>query len=184
MENKIILKYYNKAFFGSLVGVFIFIMCISFYLDSKSNGGKIAKNSIDRIIVTKSKRSLDLYQGNHFVTTYPIAIGKNPIGHKEFEGDKKTPEGNYTINSKNPNSGWHKNLGISYPNAQDIAHAKSLGKPPGGDIKIHALRNGFGFIGKLHRSFDWTNGCIAVTNEEIDELYDAIKIGAVIEIQP
>jgi len=118
------------------------------------------------------------------IKTYKIAIGQNSVGDKEFEGDKKTPEGNYTINSKNPNSGWHKNLGVSYPNNEDIAQAKSFGKPVGGDIKIHALRNGLGFIGKFHRSYDWTNGCIAVTNEEVDELYDIVKIGAVIEIQP
>lgn len=144
----------------------------------------IPKNSIDSLVVYKSKHRLLVYSGTKLIKTYPISIGKNPIGDKEFEGDKKTPEGNYTINSKNPNSGWHKNLGISYPNPADIEQARSLGKAPGGDIKIHALRNGFGFIGKLHRSFDWTNGCIAVTDEEIDELYDAVKLGASIEIRP
>ncbi len=170
--------------------IIVFLVAIVIYaafliFDTKDeNKIQIPKDSIDKLIVYKSKHQLFTYTNDTLVKTYQISIGKNPIGHKEFEGDKKTPEGNYTINSKNPNSGWHKNLGISYPNAADAEYAKSLGKLPGGDIKIHALRNGFGFIGKLHRSFDWTNGCIAVTNEEIDELYDAIKIGAVIEIQP
>lgn len=106
------------------------------------------------------------------------------MGHKEFEGDKKTPEGVYRIDDKNPNSGYHKNLGVSYPNDADIAHADSLGKPPGGAIKIHGLRNGCGILGKFHRWADWTMGCIAVTNSEMDELYNAVKIGATIDIRP
>lgn len=170
--------------------IIVFLVAIVIYatfriFDTKDeNKIQIPKDSIDKLIVYKSKHQLLAYTNDTLIKTYKISIGKNPIGDKEFEGDKKTPEGNYTINSKNLNSGWHKNMGISYPNAADIEHAKSLGKPPGGDIKIHALRNGFGFIGKLHRSFDWTNGCIAVTNEEVDELYDAVKIGTVIEIRP
>ncbi|MDD2369931.1 MAG: L,D-transpeptidase family protein [Sulfuricurvum sp.] len=164
----------------SLLTYFSFL----FFVTTDEQKTLIPKNSIDSLVVYKSKHRLLAYSGTKLMKTYPISIGKNSIGHKEFEGDKKTPEGNYTINTKNPNSGWHKNLGISYPNTEDIKHAKSLGKPPGGNIKIHALRNGFGFIGKLHRSFDWTNGCIAVTDEEIDELYDAVNLGASIEIRP
>ena len=103
---------------------------------------------------------------------------------KEFEGDKKTPEGLYINNDKNPNSGYHKNLGISYPKKDNIENAKRLGKPTGGDVKIHGLRNKTGFISKFHRWSDWTLGCIAVTDEEIDELYNAVKIGTKIEIKP
>jgi len=97
-------------------------------------------------------------------------LGRNPVGHKEFEGDKKTPEGIYTINDKNPNSGYYKNLGVSYPNAQDIENAKKLGKPAGGDIKIHGIRNYCGIIGKFQRWADWTYGCIAPTNREMEEI--------------
>jgi murein L,D-transpeptidase YafK len=118
------------------------------------------------------------------VKTYKISLGKQPIGVKEFNGDKKTPEGLYLINDKNPNSRYHKNLGISYPNKDNIEDAKRLGKHPGGAVKIHGLRNKTGFISKFHRWFDWTLGCIAVTNEEIDELYNAVKIGTAIEINP
>ncbi len=139
---------------------------------------------IDRLVVHKAQRQLLAYSNGELVKTYTIALGKVPVGKKEFEGDKKTPEGLYSINDKNPNSGYHKNLGISYPNEADKANASKAGKPAGGAIKIHGLRNGSGFIGKFHRWFDWTLGCIAVTDEEMDELYRAVEIGTPIEIKP
>lgn len=140
--------------------------------------------SIDKITVYKSKHILEAYSNNQMIVTYKIAIAKKPVGAKEYQGDLKTPEGIYTINDKNPNSSYYKNLGISYPNAQDIEHAKKLGKPTGGDIKIHGLKNGQGYIGKFLRWKDWTNGCIALTDEEVDELYEHVLIDAVIEINP
>ena len=139
---------------------------------------------IDKLVVYKSKRKLLAYSNGQLVKTYKISLGRNPIGDKEFEGDKKTPEGLYFIDDKNPYSGYHKNLGISYPDKDDIENAKRLGKQAGGDIKIHGLRNKTGIIGKFHRWCDWTLGCIAVTDEEIDELYKAVKIGSSIEIRP
>jgi murein L,D-transpeptidase YafK len=146
---------------------------------------KLPKNTqIDKIVVFKSKHLLQAFSNGKIVKTYKISLGKNPIGHKRFEGDKKTPEGIYFINAKNPNSEYYKNLGISYPNKKDIEYCKSIGKPTGGDVKIHALRNGIGFIGKFQRWYDWTAGCIAVTNEEMDEIYNAVKVGIKIEIKP
>jgi murein L,D-transpeptidase YafK len=139
---------------------------------------------IDKLEVYKSKRRLLAYSNGQLVKTYKISLGRQPIGDKEFEGDKKTPEGLYFINDKNPNSGYHKNLGISYPNNEDIQNTKLLSKSAGGDVKIHGLRNKTGFISKFHRWYDWTLGCIAVTDEEIDELYNAVKIGTKIEIKP
>ncbi|MFC4176418.1 L,D-transpeptidase family protein [Flavobacterium gossypii] len=139
---------------------------------------------MDRIEVFKSKRRMKVYSEGVLLKTYRISLGKNPVGHKQFEGDCKTPEGIYSIDGRNPNSTFHKNLGISYPNEKDLEKAKSLGKPAGGDIKIHGLRNGRGYISKFHRWRDWTAGCIAVTDVEIDELYDAVKIGAEIQIYP
>ncbi|MBA9072554.1 murein L,D-transpeptidase YafK [Flavobacterium gossypii] len=127
---------------------------------------------------------MKVYSEGVLLKTYRISLGKNPVGHKQFEGDCKTPEGIYSIDGRNPNSTFHKNLGISYPNEKDLEKAKSLGKPAGGDIKIHGLRNGRGYISKFHRWRDWTAGCIAVTDVEIDELYDAVKIGAEIQIYP
>ena len=160
--------------------VFLGILVYYFYPEAKLPKGKI----IDRIEVFKSERKMLVYAEGELLKTYKISLGKNPIGHKEFEGDFKTPEGIYEINAKNPNSGYHKNLGVSYPNEKDIAHAKTLGKPAGGHIKIHGIRNGDGYISKFQRWKDWTAGCIAVTNEEVDELYENVKIGAIIEIKP
>lgn len=146
---------------------------------------KLPQNiDIDKLVVYKSKRQLLAYSNGSLIKTYKIALGGQPVGHKEFEGDKKTPEGIYTINDKNPHSGYHKNLGVSYPNQEDIANAKRLGKPAGGDIKLHGLRNKTGYISKLHRWKDWTLGCIALTDSEIDELYNAVKVGTSIEIKP
>ena len=139
---------------------------------------------IDRLLVLKSKRRMVAFSNGRPVKTYMIALGGNPTGHKQFEGDRKTPEGIYAINDRNPNSAYHKNLGVSYPNEKDLAFAGMHGRSPGGDIKIHGIRNGRGWIGKFHRWKDWTLGCIAVTDAEIDELYRAVKADAVIEIRP
>ncbi|TBO39936.1 L,D-transpeptidase family protein [Pedobacter kyonggii] len=146
---------------------------------------KLPSNTeIDYIIVKKSNRQLLAYSKQKLIKTYQISLGDSPVGHKEFEGDEKTPEGVYVVNAKNPNSGYHKNLGVSYPNKKDIAKAKLLSKDPGGDIKIHGIRNNLGFIGKFQRFFDWTNGCMALTNNEVDELFYAVNIGTKIEIRP
>lgn len=139
---------------------------------------------VDRIIVEKSKRKLHLYSNNQLIKSYRISLGRNPQGDKQFEGDRKTPEGLYFINDKNPKSAYHKNLGISYPNSKDVRDAHKMGKKPGGLIKIHGLKNGRGWIGKLHLLKDWTFGCIALTNSEMDELYEVVKIDTPIEIRP
>ncbi|WP_448700304.1 murein L,D-transpeptidase family protein [Mucilaginibacter sp. AW1-3] len=139
---------------------------------------------IDRILVIKSKRQMLVYHQNKLIKTYKISLGFCPIGKKQVDGDGKTPEGLYRINAKNPNSVCHKNLGISYPDANDIATAKKLVRPTGGDIKIHGLKNGYGFIGKFHRWRDWTDGCIGLTDTEIDDLYAHTPIGTPIQIKP
>ena len=153
---------------------------IVFYIwpEKKLNPSK----SIDRILVIKHKRKLIVFSNGEELKAYKISLGKKPFGKKEFEGDNKTPEGIYYINDKNPNSKYHLNLGISFPNESDKKHAEKYNRKPGGLIKIHGLREGFGFIGKFHRIFDWTLGCIAVTNKEIEELYQNVPIGTEIEI--
>lgn len=143
-----------------------------------------AHSQVDSLVVFKSQYKMFAYQKGKLLKTYKVSLGDNPFGHKVFEGDEKTPEGLYSINAKNDKSGYHKNLGISYPNAQDIKYAKSIGKSPGGDIKIHGLRNGLGVINKFQRWFNWTNGCIALTNSEVDELYRAVKLKTKIQINP
>lgn len=140
---------------------------------------------IDKLIVYKSKREMHAFYQDKLIKIYPISLGKSPIGHKQFEGDMKTPEGVYSINDRNPNSAYHKNLGISYPNAQDVAFAKSHGKSAGGAIKIHGIKNGLGdIIGANHLLKDWTHGCIAVTDHEMDELFVAVVDNAPIHILP
>ena len=139
---------------------------------------------VDEIEVFKSKRKLILYFNGSKVKQYSISLGKNPIGAKQIEGDRKTPEGTYFINGKNPNSKYYKNLGISYPNAKDKIQAKALGKSAGGDIKIHGLPNDKPWLGKLHLLKDWTYGCIAVTNKQMEELYRVSAVGTKIVIYP
>ena len=138
---------------------------------------------IEKIIVTKHKRTLDLISNDTIIKTYKVSLGRVPKEKKEFEGDKKTPEGKYIIDNKSSKSNYHKNLSISYPNQKDIENANKYDKNAGGLIKIHGIRNGFGWIGRFHLLFDWTLGCIAVTNREIDELYELIEIGTPIEIK-
>lgn len=155
------------------------IILVIYYAYPESSLPKNKK--IDFIQVVKSKKTMAVYSNDSFLKFYKIAIGSNEEGKKEFEGDKKTPVGIYYINDKNPNSSCYKNLGVSYPNDIDKINAKKLNKPSGGNIKIHGINNKFGFIGKFHRFF-WTNGCIRVTNSEMEELYNSVKIGAKIQI--
>lgn len=138
----------------------------------------------DKIVVRKAQRTLTLYRASEVLKSYKVALGANPIGHKEFEGDGKTPEGNYTIDSKNPKSRYFLNLGISYPNSADTQNAKNAGKSAGGDIKIHGLPNGWSAFGSIFGIFDWTSGCIAVDNASMKEIYEAVAVGTPIEILP
>jgi murein L,D-transpeptidase YafK len=128
---------------------------------------------IDSIVVRKAERTLEAYSTSKKIKTYSIALGKQPIGKKQLEGDMKTPEGLYFIDTRSAVSQFHKNLNISYPNEADSKYAASLQKSAGGEIKIHGLPNGFDE--KKYRHSDWTWGCIAVTNSEIDELYKYVK---------
>jgi murein L,D-transpeptidase YafK len=140
--------------------------------------------SVDRILIEKSKRSLSLMSGSQIVKTYKVALGAEPVGAKDRQGDHKTPEGIYSVDGKNPNSKFHKALHISYPNQSDREQARKLHVQPGGDVEIHGLGAQWGWVGSQHRLKDWTDGCIAVTNEEIDEIYPLIKLGTIVEIRP
>lgn len=144
----------------------------------------VLNKAVDSIVVIKQLREMYVYHEAHLQKIYRVALGDAPIGHKHFQGDEKTPEGLYHIDGKNPNSSCHKNLGISYPNDADRAYATQYGKSTGGDIKIHGIVNGQGYIGKAHIMHDWTNGCVAVTDDEIDELYKYASMGIPILILP
>lgn len=143
-----------------------------------------ANITIDNIIVLKSHRQLSVYSNGRLIKVYRISLGSCPIGKKKFANDGKTPEGHYFINAKNPHSVCYKNLGISYPNQNDILNARKLNISTGGDIKIHGISNRLGFIGKFQRWYNWTAGCIALTNTEVDDLYNHTPIGTPIEIKP
>lgn len=139
---------------------------------------------IDSLAVHKADRKLLIFSKHNLIKTYNVALGLNPVGKKEVEGDYKTPEGHYFIRSKNPLSTYHKSLGISYPSLDDIKNAQALGKNAGGDIMIHGLMKQMNNTGKNHIKSDWTFGCIAITNQEIDELYAQVKTGTPIVITP
>lgn len=132
----------------------------------------------------KSARQLSIFRGDQKLKTYRVALGRNPVGAKEREGDRKTPEGIYKIDSRKADSDYHLALHISYPSDDDTARAAKQGVSAGCDIEIHGLPNGRGWIGAFHRRTDWTAGCIAVTDEEIEELWRVTPDETPIEIQP
>ena len=138
----------------------------------------------DRVVVYKSERKLVLLSGGKEIRSYKVALGSEPVGPKTQHGDHRTPEGVYTLYSRNPNSHFYKAFHISYPSPKDIANAKKLGISPGGDIMLHGLPKEYAWVGKAHTLHDWTDGCIAVTNEEMDELWKLVPVGTPIEIKP
>jgi L,D-peptidoglycan transpeptidase YkuD (ErfK/YbiS/YcfS/YnhG family) len=138
----------------------------------------------DKVLIEKKERRLTLLSKGEVIKTYKIALGGNPVGPKERQGDNKTPEGTYIIDSRNGNSGYHLSLHVSYPNEKDKRRAKELGVSPGGNIMIHGIKNGFSWVGGSHAKVDWTKGCIAVTNEEMEEIYRFVPNGTIIEIRP
>jgi len=144
----------------------------------------IQKGTADRILIEKKDRRLTLTSKGKLLKIYKIALGGNPNGPKERQGDNKTPEGTYVVDSKNNNSRYHLSLHISYPNEKDKKRAKQLGVSPGGDIMIHGIKNGFSWAGDLHTEVDWTKGCIAVTDEEIEEIGRLAPTGTLVEIRP
>jgi murein L,D-transpeptidase YafK len=143
-----------------------------------------ARIHVDRVVVYKQQRKLVLLSGMREVKCYRIALGGEPVGRKTRQGDHRTPEGVYVLDSRNANSRFHKAFHISYPNAKDREAAQKLGANPGGDIMLHGLPKQYGWLGKAHTLHDWTDGCIAVTNEEMDELWKLISVGTTIEIKP
>ncbi len=153
-------------------------------LEKKVFAYAIQKGSVDKILIEKKARRLMLISKGEVLKTYKIALGGNPIGPKERQGDNKTPEGTYSINSRNKDSRYHLSLHISYPNEKDKKRARELGVSPGGDIMIHGIKNGFSSVGDAHAEVDWTKGCIAVTDDEIEEIEKLAPNGSIVEIMP
>ena len=138
----------------------------------------------DSIVVEKSQHRLSLYHGGTLLRSYLVALGQQPVGDKVRIGDMRTPEGLFRIEARNPASRYHRSLRISYPDAAHRARARTLGVSPGGDIMIHGLPDKQAWVGAAHRDFDWTEGCIAVTNQEIEEIWNAVPVGVPIQIKP
>lgn len=144
-------------------------------------------DAVDQVVVYKAKRELHLLHKDRILKRYQIALGKNTVGHKQQEGDSRTPEGRYVLDWRNPKSKYYLSVHISYPNEADKKRAKELGVSPGGDIFIHGYPNGtsgamwsrYWFLGK-----DWTDGCIAVSNKAMDEIWTLVPNGTPIEIFP
>ena len=138
---------------------------------------------VDLVKVDKSESRMYLLDGEKVVKEYHVAFGANPKGHKQQEGDEKTPEGRYTLDYKKEDSSFYRAMHISYPNDQDKANAKKLGVSPGGFIMVHGQRNWLGWLSIIAQRFNWTNGCIALTNSEMDEFMDLVSVGTAIQIE-
>ena len=144
----------------------------------------LAAQKADLVVVSKKEETLTLYKNQKVLGVYPVVFGTNPVGHKQQEGDRKTPEGRYVLDYKKPNSSFYKAIHISYPNAQDIANAKKRGVSPGGAIMVHGQPNGFEWAEDITQLRNWTHGCIALKNKDLDAVWGAVDAGTPIEILP
>jgi murein L,D-transpeptidase YafK len=168
----------RKRHGNSLDALLIFALCATSWAADKITAAKA-----DHVVIVKSTRTLTLFNHDQVLKTYKVALGGDPVGPKVKAGDKKTPEGEYVIDSKNAHSRFHLALHISYPNAADRERARRLGVSPGGGVEIHGLEAKYALVGSLHRQVNWTAGCIAVTNPEIEEIYKLVPVGTPVEIR-
>jgi murein L,D-transpeptidase YafK len=164
--------------------LFTFLLAVAGLISVYSGATTPNKQKADRIIIVKSQRTLTLMNRGQALKAYKVALGGNPVGAKEKSGDKRTPEGEYVIDSKNAKSRFHLALHISYPNAEDLKRARRLGASPGGGVEIHGLESQYAWVGSLHRQVNWTAGCVAVTNAEIEEIWALVDVGTPIDIRP
>lgn len=142
-----------------------------------------AGSTVDFVLVKKSEHRLFLIKNGRVLRHYDISLGRNPTGHKEREGDKRTPEGHYLLDYKLADSAFYKAIHISYPNGKDLENARKNNVEPGGKIMIHGQPNGNGHLAKVTQQYDWTSGCIAVTNKDMDELWQLIEENTPITIE-
>jgi murein L,D-transpeptidase YafK len=167
-----------------LRGVCTALTLILFSGGMTAQGAVQAVRQADRVVVLKKERQLELLSHGTVIKTYNVALGSDPVGPKTRQGDHKTPEGVYVLDFRNPHSKFYKAIHISYPSEHDRVLARQKGVSPGGDVFVHGLPNGFGAIGAAHRLKDWTDGCVAVTDDEMDEIWKAVPDGTQIEIRP
>ncbi len=160
---------------SKVAGLFVFLVCAA---------AVCAQSKIDRVLVLKKEHKMLLLSGDDVVKSYEIALGRGGLGPKRRSGDRRTPEGVFTIDWRNPGSKYHLALHISYPQTADKLRAAKLGANPGGDIMIHGLPAPYSWVGANHRLIDWTDGCIAVTDSEIEEIWSLVPDGTLVEIRP
>lgn len=143
-----------------------------------------AEPSVTLVRVVKSEQKLLLMAGDKSLQEFHVALGANPVGHKQQEGDKRTPEGSYVLDYKKADSAFYKAIHISYPNAGDIASARERGVKPGGQIMIHGQKNGLGWLAPVTQRVNWTDGCIALADPDMDTVWTLVAAGTPIEILP
>lgn len=139
--------------------------------------------AVDLVKVDKSSGRMFLLDGAEVVKEYHVAFGGSPKGHKQQEGDQKTPEGRYTLDYKKEDSSFYRAMHVSYPNKKDIENAEKLGVSPGGFIMVHGQKNWLSWLAPIMQRFNWTDGCIALTNAEMDEFMDLVAVGTPIQIE-
>jgi murein L,D-transpeptidase YafK len=162
-----------------IVAVFCLILLLATATPARPQAGPV-----DRILIEKSAHTMKLMRHNDIVKTYKVSLSRVPVGAKQHSGDHRVPEGEYFIDSKNHFSTFHLALHISYPSVADRRRARKRGVDPGGNIEIHGLGSTYAWAGSLHRTIDWTDGCIAVTNPEIEEIFPLVPVGTPVEIRP
>jgi murein L,D-transpeptidase YafK len=168
-----------KLLHNLLISLFLALLVLA-----GTDGFSLDSALADKILIEKSARKLTLLRNNLPIRSYRVALGGQPAGPKQCQGDNRTPEGAYIVDRRNRNSQYHRSLHITYPNSNDKIAARKLRCKPGGDIFIHGLPNSRGWLGKVHAEHDWTLGCIAVTNEEIEEIWRLVPDGTPVEIRP
>jgi murein L,D-transpeptidase YafK len=156
----------------------IFLLLIFFCSPS------LAVEKADKVLVEKTKHKLTLFKNGKVIASYHVVFGGNPVGHKQQEGDERTPEGTYMLDSKNAKSAYYKSIHISYPNTKDIANAKRKRVSAGSAVMIHGQKNGYAAFEKQTQKFNWTLGCIALTNTDMDDLWSKVNVPTSIEIKP
>ena len=159
-------------------GIFIFVLIIL-----QTAYAEVLQKA-DEVLVVKSEKRLYLINKGKRFASLPVTFGANPVGHKQAQGDERTPEGKYTLGYKNEHSKFYKSIHVSYPNAQDRKNAKRLGVNPGGDIMVHGQTNGWEWASLIVQFFPWTDGCVALSNKNMDKVWASVDPGTPIEIRP
>ena len=174
----------SRYFLPELLSFHLFFAALFFCGSASAQNSTIDKNiTVDRVLVFKKEHRLYLMSGAKVLKGYHIALGKSPVGRKVRQGDRRTPEGNYTLDYKKADSSYYRAIHISYPNEADKARAKKLGVNPGGAIMLHGQPNGWGWLSFIRQRFNWTSGCIAVPNRDMDQIWKMVKTGTPIEIR-